>query len=81
MKAKKARKASTIAREGFFLEFAEKVKAMSKVPLMLTGGFITKDGIEHALTVGRIDMVGLGRSVCVDPAWPQKVVCRNSHRC
>jgi 2,4-dienoyl-CoA reductase-like NADH-dependent reductase (Old Yellow Enzyme family) len=32
-------KATTAAREAYFLEFAEKVRAAVRVPLMVTGGF------------------------------------------
>jgi 2,4-dienoyl-CoA reductase-like NADH-dependent reductase (Old Yellow Enzyme family) len=34
-------KASTAAREAYFLDFAEKARRATQVPLMVTGGFRT----------------------------------------
>lgn len=61
---------STRAREAYFLEFAEQIRTRSKVPLMVTGGFRTKDGMNEALETGACDLVGLARPLCVKPALP-----------
>ena len=47
--AKAPQKSSTIAREAFFIDFAEKVRAQVKIPLMVTGGFISIDEMNQAL--------------------------------
>lgn len=39
----KPQKATTAAREAYFLEFAEKVRSAVRVPLMVTGGFRTAE--------------------------------------
>lgn len=65
-------KASTRAREAYFLEFAEKVRASVKVPLMLTGGFRSLNGMVAALESGAIDIIGLGRLLAVEPDAPQR---------
>jgi 2,4-dienoyl-CoA reductase-like NADH-dependent reductase (Old Yellow Enzyme family) len=62
--------ASTRAREAYFLDFAERLRAIASVPLMLTGGFRTGDGMEAAVRSGAVDVVGLGRPFCIDPAFP-----------
>jgi 2,4-dienoyl-CoA reductase-like NADH-dependent reductase (Old Yellow Enzyme family) len=62
--------ASTIAREAYFLEFAEKARAAVKVPLMVTGGFRTHAGMNAALASGALDLVGLSRLLAVDPDAP-----------
>ena len=67
-------KESTLRREAFFLEFAEKARAHTRVPLAVTGGFRTRAGIEAALASGALDMVGLARSVAVDPDFPRKIL-------
>lgn len=54
-------KASSQAREAYFLEFAEQVKAFSTTPLMLTGGFRTYAGCEQALESGAVDIIGMAR--------------------
>ncbi|MBN3785739.1 NADH:flavin oxidoreductase/NADH oxidase family protein [Burkholderia sp. Ac-20353] len=64
------RKASTAAREAYFLEFAEKVRAKSLVLLMVTGGFRTADGMNAALRSGSLDIVGLARLLAIDPDAP-----------
>ncbi|MDP2311969.1 MAG: NADH:flavin oxidoreductase [Pseudomonadota bacterium] len=61
---------STQKREAYFLDYAETVRALVPVPLMVTGGFRTAAGMEAALRSGAVDMVGLGRPFCVDPALP-----------
>ncbi|WP_375542243.1 alpha/beta fold hydrolase [Paraburkholderia sp. CNPSo 3274] len=55
-------KASTAAREAYFLEFAEEVRKRIQVPLMVTGGFRTADGMNAALRSGSLDVVGEGIS-------------------
>ena len=63
-------KNSTGAREAYFLEFAEKVRATVQVPLMVTGGFRTSEGMNAALRSGALDIVGLARLMAIDPAAP-----------
>ncbi len=63
-------RASTRAREAYFLDYAEKVRALVPVPLMVTGGFRTAAGMEAALQSGAVDIIGLGRPLCVDPHLP-----------
>ena len=66
----KPQKASTAAREAYFLEFAEKVRASVNVPLMVTGGFRTAAGMNAALRSGALDIVGLARLMAIDPDAP-----------
>ena len=65
---------STKAREAYFLVFAEKARQVTKVPLMLTGGFRSLAGMKAAIAGGAIDVVGLGRPLCVDPDLAQKLL-------
>ncbi|HWU68681.1 MAG TPA: NADH:flavin oxidoreductase/NADH oxidase family protein [Stenotrophobium sp.] len=67
-------KASTRAREAYFLEFAEKVRAAVEVPLMLTGGFRSLDGMAQVLDSGAIDLIGLGRLLAVEPDLPARLL-------
>ena len=61
------RKESTIAREAYFLEYAEKIKKNIQIPLMVTGGFRTKQGMEDAIKSGACEIVGVGRPLCANP--------------
>jgi 2,4-dienoyl-CoA reductase-like NADH-dependent reductase (Old Yellow Enzyme family) len=63
-------KASTVAREAYFMDFAEKVRAAVNVPLMVTGGFRTAEGMNNALQSGALDMVGIARLMAIDPDAP-----------
>jgi 2,4-dienoyl-CoA reductase-like NADH-dependent reductase (Old Yellow Enzyme family) len=65
--AKAPQKASTIAREAFFIDFAEKVRAQVKTPLMVTGGFRSVEGMNQALGSNAFDVVGIARLMAIDP--------------
>lgn len=66
--------ASTAAREAYFLDFAVAMRKRVKLPLMVTGGFRSKAAIEAALASGSVDVIGLGRPMCADPAAPQRLL-------
>ena len=63
-------KASTIARESYFLTFAEKVRGLVTTPLMVTGGFRSVAGMNAALRSGALDIIGLARLLAIDPDAP-----------
>ena len=67
-------KSSTAAREAYFLEFAEKLRASVKVPLMVTGGFRTAEGMNAALRGGGLDVVGMARLMAMDPDAPSALL-------
>ncbi|MGH3736911.1 MAG: NADH:flavin oxidoreductase/NADH oxidase family protein [Micromonosporaceae bacterium] len=64
------KQASTRAREAYFLDYAERVRASTTLPLMLTGGFRTASGMSGAIATGAVDIVGIGRPVVVEPELP-----------
>lgn len=51
----------------YFLNFARRARQVSNVPLMLTGGFKTRSQAVDALASGAVDMIGLARSIVLDP--------------
>jgi 2,4-dienoyl-CoA reductase-like NADH-dependent reductase (Old Yellow Enzyme family) len=65
---------STLRREAYFLEFAQQIRPVSKMPLMITGGFRSRQVMEDALASGALDVVGIGRPMCLDPAVPRKLL-------
>lgn len=67
-------KESTISREAYFLDFAKKVRELSKVPLMVTGGFRSLQGIESALSNNDLDFVGLGRIFAIEPLASKRLL-------
>ncbi|MFK7963914.1 MAG: hypothetical protein AB8C46_08110 [Burkholderiaceae bacterium] len=62
-----AAKASTQIREAYFLDFARKATRISKMPLMLTGGFRTPQAMNSALTHDGLSLIGIGRPLIAQP--------------
>ena len=60
------RKASTIAREAYFLDFADNIRKEVKCALMVTGGFRTVQGMNTALDSGACDFIGIARPFAVE---------------
>lgn len=67
-------RASTRVREAYFLDYAERVRAATALPLMLTGGFRTAAGMNAALTGGAVDVIGLGRPMALEPDLPRRLL-------
>lgn len=71
-------RASTRAREAYFLGYAPAIRRVARMPLMVTGGFRTRAGISAALgepgSTGDCDVVGLGRPLISDPAFPRRLL-------
>ncbi|MBF7074181.1 NADH:flavin oxidoreductase/NADH oxidase family protein [Glaciecola sp. MH2013] len=58
---------STRKREAYFIEYAKRIKEAAKVPLMLTGGFRSRQVMENAISSGEVDLIGLARPLCTQP--------------
>ncbi len=67
-------KDSTREREAYFLEFAETLRKESSLPLAVTGGFRTKEGMMEAVLSGATDFIGMARPLAVYPDYPLKVL-------
>jgi 2,4-dienoyl-CoA reductase-like NADH-dependent reductase (Old Yellow Enzyme family) len=66
---------STVKREAYFLEYAAAMrKVATRMPLLVTGGFRTKQGMETALAGGDCDVIGLGRPLCGEPDLPKRLL-------
>ena len=68
------RKASTIAREAYFLDFAEKIRKQVKCHLMVTGGFRTVEGMNAALDSGACEFVGIARPFAVETDLANRLI-------
>ena len=58
-------------RGPYFLDFARQAKEVTKVPLMLTGGFKSREQAVDAIASGAADMVGLARAMVLNPRIAQ----------
>jgi len=69
------KKASTIKREAFFLEFAKIIRErFPNLVLMVTGGFRTRGAMEEAVATGACDLIGLARPAAAVPRLPKEVM-------
>ncbi len=66
-------KESTKKREAFFLDYAEKARAVSQVPLIITGGFRSEPAMNEALQSGHLDFIGIARPFALMPDLPDKI--------
>jgi 2,4-dienoyl-CoA reductase-like NADH-dependent reductase (Old Yellow Enzyme family) len=72
------RQQSTIDREAYFTSYCDRVRSITKTPIMLTGGFRTEAGMELALKNNSCDLIGLGRSVALNPNFPNELLSRKN---
>ena len=59
-------KESTKRREAYFIAFASKVREVSSVPLMITGGFRSFDFCNEVLANKELDLIGMARPFITD---------------
>ena len=52
---------STRKREAYFMDFAKKIRSVSDIPLMITGGFRSYDYCNKALQNNELDLIGMAR--------------------
>ena len=65
---------STLAREAYFVDFAEAMRDQLSIPIMVTGGLRRREVMNHVLKTGGADMIGLGRPLCVDADGPNQLL-------
>ena len=73
-------KPSTLKREAYFLDYAEKAQSLLHVPLVVTGGFRSAPAMNAALESGAADMIGLARPLAVDPHFSTKLLANDEYR-
>lgn len=63
-----AKSSSDSAASGpYFVEFAQKAKNLTSIPLVVTGGFKSRDQALNVLASGVADSLGLARSLVLNP--------------
>ncbi|TCT14402.1 2,4-dienoyl-CoA reductase-like NADH-dependent reductase (Old Yellow Enzyme family) [Bibersteinia trehalosi] len=68
-----AEKSNTRQREAFFIDYAEKARKVSQVPLIITGGFRSEAAMNDALASGHLDFVGMARPFALLPDLPNQI--------
>ncbi|MFY1667599.1 NADH:flavin oxidoreductase/NADH oxidase family protein [Pseudomonas sp. Pseu.R1] len=66
-----ARDGRTLAREAYFLEFARDIRAVARMPVMVTGGIRRLEVAETVVAHG-VDMVGIGTALAIEPDLPRQ---------
>lgn len=65
---------STKRREAYFIEYAKSIRDAVSLPLMVTGGFRSRQAMESAIEEDGIDLIGLARPLCTDVNLPKNVI-------
>ena len=73
-------KESTLKREAYFLDYAEKAQQLLHIPLIVTGGFRSAPAMNAALASGGTDMIGMARPLAVDPDLSSKLLADSEYR-
>lgn len=67
-------RASTRSREAYFGAYAEGIRRVARMPLMITGGFRSASAMAAAISGGDCDVIGLGRPLCTEPDLPRRLL-------
>jgi 2,4-dienoyl-CoA reductase-like NADH-dependent reductase (Old Yellow Enzyme family) len=62
----------------YFVPYAQAIKALVHVPVLVTGGFAEPDLADRAVREGWADLVGVGRAMLNDPDWARKAIAHLS---
>lgn len=65
---------TTRAREAYFIGYAAAIAKVAKMPLMVTGGFRTRQAMNDAIEDGSTAVVGLGRPLCGEPMSAKRLI-------
>lgn len=66
--------------EAYFAQFAEQVRSLTTVPLMLTGGLRTPAYMESLVSAGTVDAVAIGRPMTFVPNYPARILAGETPR-
>ena len=67
-------RSTTVAREAYFMGYAKSIRNATGIPLMVTGGFRSRNAMDAALDEGDVDIIGIGRPLCVDTDAPNQLL-------
>lgn len=67
-------KASTMAREAYFLDFAQRVRDVTQANLMVTGGFRSSSYMDDCIKENQCDLIGIARPMIVEPDLPARLL-------
>jgi NADPH2 dehydrogenase len=59
---------------GWFVPYAQAIKELVNVPVLVTGGFTDAAHADRVVREGRTDLVGIGRAMLNDPSWTRTAI-------
>jgi 2,4-dienoyl-CoA reductase-like NADH-dependent reductase (Old Yellow Enzyme family) len=62
----------------YFVPYARAIKALVRIPVMVTGGIGEPDLADRAIREGWADLIGVGRAMLNDPDWARKAIAHLS---
>ena len=60
--------------EGYFVDYARRVREQLELPLMLTGGLRTRETMHQLVSDGVVDVIGLARPLAFVPDYPARIL-------
>ncbi|MFV0395789.1 MAG: NADH:flavin oxidoreductase [Coprobacillaceae bacterium] len=60
--------------EGYFSDISTAIKEKISIPVILTGGVKTANGVEELLKKNTADLIGVGRIILKDSDWAKKCI-------
>ncbi|MDY6843497.1 MAG: NADH:flavin oxidoreductase [Thermodesulfobacteriota bacterium] len=64
---------ATEVPEATYADLAHKIRLQAHMPVIAVGKIFRPTVAENLLTLGKTDLVAIGRQLLADPYWPQKV--------
>ncbi len=65
---------SAAQEPGYFVPYAQSIKASITVPVIVTGGIRDPFRADRIIRDGKADLVGVGRAMLEDPEWAAKAI-------
>jgi 2,4-dienoyl-CoA reductase-like NADH-dependent reductase (Old Yellow Enzyme family) len=61
-------------REAYFIEYARRIREVTQMPILLTGGMRSRAVMDQALASGAVDVIGLARPMTYMPELPARLL-------
>lgn len=61
-------------REAYFLDYARRIRTVTKTPILLTGGMRSRVVMEDAIGSGAVDVIGMARPMTHTPELPARLL-------
>ncbi len=66
--------AGGVGAEGLYADYARKLRQVTSIPLILTGGLRARASMERLLSSGACDLVGMARPFAIEPDLPLRML-------